>query len=303
MSGNKVFVGNLDYDTREADLIDLFKSVGKIASAKIVRSGMRSRGYGFVEYENDDDAIKAVDEFDKVELLSRSINVQISNSENSNNDEDRGERRVYDNRDRDNRDNRDNRDYRDRRRPQGNFRSSSFQNFGGGGGRRNNYNNNNNFPQRRFNGGGGGRRNNNYRRLPPRNNRRIRRFDENEREERREVDKIESKTTVFVANLPFDVDDAELVQMFIKCGSIKTAHVVTNRGRSKGFGFVEFEDQEGQSKAIEMMDNLPVENRRGEERNLAVKIAMVEDFSVEKPVEADKNDEEEDDDKNDEDDE
>jgi len=58
------------------------------------------------------------------------------------------------------------------------------------------------------------------------------------------------------------------------CGAIKTAHVVTNRGRSKGFGFVEFENQDGQKKAIEDMENYSVPSKSGEDRNLAVKVAM-----------------------------
>jgi RNA recognition motif-containing protein len=94
------------------------------------------------------------------------------------------------------------------------------------------------------------------------------------------VEKIESKTTVFVANLPFAVNDEDLIKLFDKCGPIKTAHVVKNKGRSKGYGFIEFENNEGQAKALKDMDNHMVPYKNGEEKPLSVKVAMAE---VEKP--------------------
>jgi len=322
MSGNKVFVGNLDYETKEDDLMDLFKSAGKIVEANVVRRGYRSKGYGFVVYENEEDAIKAVQQFDKVELLNRTINVQLSNSEgrsvsprrnyNDNNRRTspfRGDRDFnrrtpnrnsnrtfynlrrpnnYDNDDGDDNgddgdDNRDNRRYNDRRnnnvgynRNYGNYGRNNGRDYGRNYGRNNgrDYGRNYDRDDRDY---GNGRQN---QRRPQR------RF--NDRDERKEVEKVESKTTIFVANLPFSVDDEELVQMFKKCGSIKTAHVVTNRGRSKGFGFVEFETQDGQKKAIEEMENFPVSSRNGEDRNLAVKVAMVD---VEKEQQGEKDQE------------
>jgi len=74
--------------------------------------------------------------------------------------------------------------------------------------------------------------------------------------------------------LPFDVDDEQLITLFEKCGAIKTAHVVKNRGKSKGYGFVEFEDNDGQKKALSEMDNFQIVYKNGEERNLSVKVAM-----------------------------
>jgi len=98
-------------------------------------------------------------------------------------------------------------------------------------------------------------------------NRPTRRYNTKQPQTQKEnVEKIESKTTIFVANLPFSVDDEGLVTLFSKCGQIRTAHVVTNRGRSKGFGFVEFENQEGQTNALKTMDNFPVPYRNGEQK-------------------------------------
>ena len=49
---------------------------------------------------------------------------------------------------------------------------------------------------------------------------------------------------LYVGNLPFTTTDAELREMFEKHGSLTSVKVITDRetGRSRGFGFVEFED-------------------------------------------------------------
>jgi len=61
---------------------------------------------------------------------------------------------------------------------------------------------------------------------------------------------------LFVGGLPFSTNDDELSQMFSAHGTVASAKVITDRdtGRSKGFGFVEFEsDEEG--KAAEKATN------------------------------------------------
>jgi len=285
--GNKVFVGNLAYETTEDDLKTTFEKAGKVVDSTIVRRGNRSKGFGFVEFSTEEEAQKAVELFDKQDLNDRPINVQVSTStgtkvgNNRSNDNDGGYYRdnnyrnnnyrnnYRDNNYRDNnyRDNSDN--YRDNRgvgRRGGNFgrRSPNFDN--GSGQRRvyflknNRYDDNYNSNRR---GNNNGRRNynNNYNR--PRNN-----------NNRSDVEKVESLTTIFVANLPYDVDDEQLITLFEKCGAIKTAHVVKNRGKSKGYGFVEFEDNDGQKKALTEMDNFQIVYKNGEERNLSVKVAM-----------------------------
>ncbi len=55
---------------------------------------------------------------------------------------------------------------------------------------------------------------------------------------------------IYVGNLPYDVSDADLEQMFGQYGSVESAQVIMDRdsGRSKGFGFVEMgSDQEAQA--------------------------------------------------------
>jgi len=272
-SGKKVFVGNLNYDTTEDDLKNAFSKAGKVVEAKFVRRGYRSKGYGFVEFESEEGAQKAVEVLDKSSLNERDINVQLSTStgtkvgggggsENGgNNNNNYAPRRNYNN------------NY-------GNYRPNNYGGYrqgGGGGGYqgrsnrgnqrrvyflRNNYDNGNN---RRFNSNRGGYRGNYERR--PQNPRTTRKTN---------VEKIESKTTVFVANLPFAVNDEDLIKLFDKCGPIKTAHVVKNKGRSKGYGFIEFENNEGQVKALKDMDNHMVPYKNGEEKPLSVKVAMAE---------------------------
>jgi len=68
------------------------------------------------------------------------------------------------------------------------------------------------------------------------------------------------------------------MELFKGCGDIKTAHVVRTERRSRGYGFVEFENKEGQENALKKMNDFPVKNSNGEDRNLIVKIAVnVED--------------------------
>ncbi len=59
-----IYVGNLDFKVDENELEGLFKEYGKVNSAKIIidKFSGRSRGFGFVEMENQDEANKAIDE-------------------------------------------------------------------------------------------------------------------------------------------------------------------------------------------------------------------------------------------------
>jgi cold-inducible RNA-binding protein len=58
----KIFVGNFSFNTTEADLRQWFEPHGKVESATVVtdRDTGRSRGFGFVEMPNDDEATAAI---------------------------------------------------------------------------------------------------------------------------------------------------------------------------------------------------------------------------------------------------
>ncbi len=68
---------------------------------------------------------------------------------------------------------------------------------------------------------------------------------------------------VYVGNLPFDVEDDKLKEIFASYGEIEEAIVIKNKfnDRSKGFGFVTFKDEESAKKAIAEMNEKDVEGR------------------------------------------
>ncbi|MFI5202819.1 MAG: RNA recognition motif domain-containing protein, partial [Candidatus Kapaibacterium sp.] len=68
---------------------------------------------------------------------------------------------------------------------------------------------------------------------------------------------------IYVGGLPFQTDDAQLAQMFSTYGEVASAKVITDRdsGRSKGFGFVEMNDNEAAKKAIEELNQADLGGR------------------------------------------
>ena len=70
-------------------------------------------------------------------------------------------------------------------------------------------------------------------------------------------------TKLYVGNLPFGLESAKLQEVFQAAGNVVSAQVITDKysGRSKGFGFVEFADDESGKKAIEAMNGKAVEGR------------------------------------------
>lgn len=68
---------------------------------------------------------------------------------------------------------------------------------------------------------------------------------------------------VYVGNLPFSIDSEKLKELFATYGEIEEATVISDRfsGRSKGFGFVTFVNDENAKKAIEEMNEKDVEGR------------------------------------------
>ena len=63
-------------------------------------------------------------------------------------------------------------------------------------------------------------------------------------------------TRIYVGNLPYSVDDAQLYQTFSSFGEIVEARVIIDRatGRSKGFGFVEMTTEEAAQNAIRSLN-------------------------------------------------
>ena len=63
---------------------------------------------------------------------------------------------------------------------------------------------------------------------------------------------------LFVAGLPYDLDDAELMEIFEKFGTVVTARVAMDKetGKSKGFGFVDMQNAEEGRDAIENLKDI-----------------------------------------------
>jgi cold-inducible RNA-binding protein len=71
----RIYVGSLPYTTTSQDLIDLFGQVGQVVSATVItdRDSGRSKGFGFVEMSNDEEARNAIDQLNGAQLGDRSI--------------------------------------------------------------------------------------------------------------------------------------------------------------------------------------------------------------------------------------
>lgn len=93
----KLFVGNLPYGVTDQDLNDAFAKYAAVTSAKVItdRFSGRSKGFGFVELEDDEAAQKAVKELNGSDLSGRNIVVSVARPR-----EDRPARSDYNSKDR-----------------------------------------------------------------------------------------------------------------------------------------------------------------------------------------------------------
>jgi len=239
----KVSVGNLAFKTTEPELAEAFKKAGNVLSVNIITRGRRSLGYGFVEFESEADAEKAVQLMDKQELEERQINVEVAKPredlpEGSSQGDDEPAPRK-----------------RTRGAPRGGFAGSTRGGAGAGTGSGTGTGfrgRGGSFRGRGRGGARGGRR-------PPKS-------------EEDTKDRIPSKTTLFVSNLPFSIDHEGLEALF-KGHNVKSAHVVeTRNGRSRGYGFVEFNNEEDQQKALQALDGFEVQGAHGQ-RPISVRVA------------------------------
>jgi len=72
-----LYVGNLDYSVKEQQLSAMFSEFGEVSSVKIITDKMtgRSKGFGFVEMPNDDEAREAIKNLDQTAIKDRNISV------------------------------------------------------------------------------------------------------------------------------------------------------------------------------------------------------------------------------------
>ena len=81
----KLFVGNLSFNTTNADLEGLFGQVGTVSSVNIIMDKFtgRSRGFGFVEMNNAQEAQAAIERFNGHELQGRALTVNEAKPQES----------------------------------------------------------------------------------------------------------------------------------------------------------------------------------------------------------------------------
>lgn len=76
----KLYVGGIPYTSTENSLKEAFSQAGEVASSSIIIDRMtgRSKGFGFVEMTNDEDAQKAIDMFNGQDFEGRTLTVNVA---------------------------------------------------------------------------------------------------------------------------------------------------------------------------------------------------------------------------------
>jgi RNA recognition motif-containing protein len=92
--GAKVYVGNLSFDTQDADLQEMFAAHGSVTSAQVImdRDTGRSKGFGFVEMSAASEANSAIAALNGTEFKGRALTVNEAKPR-----EDRGGSRSFGN--------------------------------------------------------------------------------------------------------------------------------------------------------------------------------------------------------------
>lgn len=72
-----IYVGNLDYAVKEQNIQELFEQFGSIGSVKVITDKFtgKSKGFAFVEMENDDEATSAIQSLNGTPLKGRNLAV------------------------------------------------------------------------------------------------------------------------------------------------------------------------------------------------------------------------------------
>ncbi|GAB5550939.1 MAG: hypothetical protein Sapg2KO_05300 [Saprospiraceae bacterium] len=83
-----IFVAKLSFDTHEDGLKEAFEAYGAVDSAKVIMDKFtgRSRGFGFVEMSNDEEALNAIENLDNSDLDGRTIVVKKARPSERSND-------------------------------------------------------------------------------------------------------------------------------------------------------------------------------------------------------------------------
>jgi len=230
-STTMLYVSNLPFSFEDADLKAVFNGFDVTSAYVAARRNGRSKGFGFVTFSTPDQQKKALAAVDGKELDGRTLTVKVAHKDERR--DVRGElKEEFKTETREPR----------RRRP-ANERAEGGNNSGNAAGN---------------SGGnrGGGRRN------APANH-------DNQDDSRGSGEKEPSPTVLYVSNLPFEFEDADLFKVFAAHHPVSARIARRRNDRSKGFGFVEFSSNKDQAAA------LALNGHRIEDREIAVKVSMV----------------------------
>jgi RNA recognition motif-containing protein len=80
MNQNRLFVGNLSFQTMENDLQDYFSQAGTVTSVNLMLDKVsgKSRGFAFIEFATAEEANKAVEQFHNTEFQGRALTVNVA---------------------------------------------------------------------------------------------------------------------------------------------------------------------------------------------------------------------------------
>ncbi len=82
----RMYVGNLDYDTTDKELEELFAQEGTVTYSKVItRMDGKSRGFGFIEMESEEQAKAAMEKLNQSEFKGRTIVVNEARTQNREN--------------------------------------------------------------------------------------------------------------------------------------------------------------------------------------------------------------------------
>ncbi|KAK9716941.1 hypothetical protein K7432_006552 [Basidiobolus ranarum] len=287
--GTKVFIGNLPFQTTQEQLKSAFEGYGNINEATILTRGKRSLGYGFINFEKLDDAKKAVGEKDQSELEGRVLKVELARPMKR----DSEHAKQVENHTNEGED--DSADRRGKEGARGRGRARRGRGAGRGRGRGANEEDvvlSSKAPRRFSNKRDGATDSaqdteNGVAQVSeelgnldlseqsveeddraPRA-RRGRRFGAKPKAPLG----APSTQSLFVGNLPYSLEASALEGLFPDTKITRSLIVTSKTGRSKGFGFVEFEKEEDQKKVLEENKELSLEGRK-----LLIKVALGDPF-------------------------
>ncbi|KAJ3101034.1 hypothetical protein HK100_004611 [Physocladia obscura] len=291
----KVFVGNISFRTTEADLIAAFSAVvpGEVIKANVIRKAGRSQGFGFVSFRSDAAVASAVSLMNKTEVGGRTINVDAASSAERPRSTINSNSRVRKPRARKNDLANVNASVESDNSAQQAPRSGTepavvFSSDNG------NVVSETVAPKKkrvykkkakRIDGGettdDGGANNTNRANAasaaensdaPVEANKEKKQKEKKQpRLSKKKADGLPSKTTLFVANLPFKVDDDALRTIFADFDVVSAKVIRAPGGRSKGFGFVELKNETEQQKVLK---SLEAERLNVDGRDLSVRVAV-----------------------------